>query len=481
MATPTLKQKTAKGLFWGGLSNGIIQLAGLAYGIILARKLSQEDYGIVALLAIFTGIASTLSGGGFSIALTNKHNANHSDCNAVFWFGTLTSILLYIVMFCIAPAVADFYKTPELTALSRVFCLTFITSGASVAAHTVMFKRMMVKHLAIIDILSLILSCTIGLYLAFTGSSYWAIAIQTVLYISIASILKIIIAPWRPTLSIDFAPLKTMFPFSIKLVITSIFSSIYSYMLPSILGKFHSLSDVGNYNQGQKWATMGHTLTGTMIGYVTQPVLVEAGSDKARRVGIIRKLIRFGAFISFPLMLGLAFVAPEFITIAIGSRWMPAVPFLRLSCIWGAFMFLYAIFSNTIFTGGKSGIYMKITITTGIMQLAAVLAMYRSGIIPMVAAYTAMSIAGLFVWRHYVGKLVGLTLGAVARDILPYLSITAACIATAWLATKNIENIYILFASKTAITAVLYIIALKTGRSVILKESISYIIKIYKK
>ncbi|MDR0687052.1 MAG: lipopolysaccharide biosynthesis protein [Dysgonamonadaceae bacterium] len=481
MASSALKRKTAKGLFWGGFSNGITQLVGLAYGIVLARRLSQEDYGIVALLAIFTGIAGTLSGGGFSIALTNKQDAGHRDYNAVFWFSTLMSVFLYVVMFCLAPIVAGFYDTPELTVLSRVFCITFITSGAAVTAHTVMFKRMMVKRLAVIDILSLFVSCSAGLYLAFTVGSYWAIAVQVVLYISVASILKIIVAPWRPTFDIDFSPLKQMFPFSIKLVLTSIFSSIYAYVLPSMLGKLYNLSDVGNYNQGQKWSTMGHTLTSTMIGYVVQPVLVESGENRSRRVAVIRKLIRFGAFISFPLMLGLAFVGREFIVIAIGEKWLPAVPFLQLSCIWGAVMFLFTIFGNVIYTNGKSGMYMTATITTGMMQMLAVILMYPYGILPMVGAYVAMSVVGLFVWHYYVDRLVGLPLRFVFRDIFPYLFLTVLCIFVAWLLTGGIDNLYVKFFLKVAITVLLYVIVLWAGKSVIFRESISFLTKTYKK
>jgi O-antigen/teichoic acid export membrane protein len=477
MSESTLKQKTAKGLFWGGISNGVQQLLGVVFGIYMARMLDKDDYGLVGMLAIFTGIASIIVNGGFSIALTNKQDAKHNDYNAVFWFTFFAGLLLYILLFFSAPLIAGFFGRAELTDLSRVLFLGFFIGGIGTVSYTVMFKKMMAKQQAVIDIISLSTALVVGIVLAIKGFAYWALALQSVLYISIAAVLRFVVAPWKPSLPIDFSPLKPMLSFSIKLFLTNSFTQINANVFSLIIGKFYNAGQLGIYNQGQKWMVMGNQFIGGMIGYITQPVLVQINEDKRRQIGVLRKLIRFGAFVSFPLMLGLAFVGKEFILITIGEKWLPSVPFLQLFCVWGAIGFLLTLYTNLIYTHGKSNIYMKVTIITCLLQLVVVVCLSSFGIFPMLIGYLLMNIAGLLIWQYYTNKLIGLRLKDVLKDILPYLLVTLSCFLAAWLITKNIRNLWWLFIGKVAVSGLLYVFVLKISNSVIFRESLEFLMK----
>ena len=477
----TLKQKTASGLFWGGFSNGIQQLIGLAFGILMMRILDANDYGLVGLLAIFTAIASTIINGGFSIALTNKQDANHQDYNAVFWLTFFVGLFLYIILFFAAPLIADFYNEPALTDLSRVIFISFFIAGLGTSSYTVMFKKMMVKQQAIIEMISLLIAVCIGIILAIKGYRYWALAIQSILYISLASIIRIIVAPWKPTLKFQFSPIKPLLSFSYKIFITNIFVQLNNNFLSVIIGKLMGKERVGIYTQGQKWANMGNQFIGGMINSVAQPVLVQVSNDKNRQLEVLRKMIRFGAFISFPMMLGLAFIGHEFILIAGKEKWLPSVPYLQLFCVWTAVSYLLNLFTNVVYTHGKSNIYMRITILTGALQLTSVLCLYPFGLFQMVAVYVGISFAALFIWQRYVYKLTGLKLLYILKDILPYLGITIACFFVAWILTIKIQNIYLLMTLKIIISAISYIFVMKISRSVIFKESVEFLMNTIKK
>ena len=221
MAEQSLKDKTAKGLFWGGVSNGVQQLLGMLFGIYLARTLNAEDYGLVGMLAIFSGIASTIINSGFSVALTNKLDATHKDYNAVFWFSFVVSICLYIVLFFSAPLIASFYDRQELVNLSRVIFASFLFSGMAIVPHVILFKQLQVKMQAKIDVFALFLSGMCGVLLAFNGFAYWALAIQSTVYVASASLLKWMVVSWRPSLDFSIEPLKEMFPFSVKLFLAN--------------------------------------------------------------------------------------------------------------------------------------------------------------------------------------------------------------------------------------------------------------------
>jgi O-antigen/teichoic acid export membrane protein len=474
----TLKEKTAKGLFWGGLSNGMQQVLQLAFGLFFARMLVQEDYGMIGVLAIFMGGAATLINSGFPTALVNIKNVTHQDYNAVFWFSSLTGIFLYIVLFFCAPLIARFFGHTELTALSRILSLGFLFAGFSVASSAFLHKNLMTKEQTLINIVSLLIGGMVGIVLVLKGFRYWGLAVQSVVYIALGAILRIIFAPWRPAFNFDFSPLKKMFSFSFKILLTSIFNIINANIFSVILGKWFSLSDAGNYNQGNKWMTMGYTFIGGMINFVTQPVLAQINDSKGRQLNVFRKLIRFGAFVSFPLMLGLAFAGEEFIVIAIGKKWLDAVPFLQLFCIWGAFGFLNTLYVNLVFTHGKSNVYMYITIACGLLQLLTIFLLYRFGIFPMLTGFIAMYFVGLFIWQHFANRLINLRLKHVMNDILPYLLITLACFTVTWLLTRNIQNIYLLLLLKALIPVTLYVVILKLLKSKIFAESLEFLRKI---
>jgi len=479
--TSTLKQKTAAGLFWGGFSNGMQQLVNVAFGILMMRLLNANDYGLIGMLSIFTAVASIIINSGFSVALTNKQDANHQDYNAVFWFTFFVGLLLYIILFFAAPLIAGFYKEPALVKLSRFLFISFFFSGIGTVSFTVMYKKMMVKQQAMIDMIALLISVGVGAVAAIKGLNYWALAIQSVLYLSLAALLRLFFAPWKPTLEFCLTPIKEMFSFSSKIFITNVCVQLNNHFLSVIIGKLYNKEQVGIYSQGQKWANMGNQLIAGMINSIAQPVLVQVKNDKNREKSVVRKMIRFGAFISFPAMLGLAFIGNEFILITGGEKWLPSVPFLQLFCIWIAFSHLLNLFTNVVYTHGKSDIYMRITILTGIFQFITVLCLYTFGVFLMVSVYIGISFAALLFWQRCVYQLIGLKLREILKDISPYLGITLICFFIAWIITINIQNVYWLFTSKIIISALLYIFVMKISRSVIFKESMEFLINFVRK
>lgn len=188
MPEQSLKEKTAKGLLWGGVSNGVQQLLNLIFGIFLARLLTPADYGMVGMLTIFTAIAGTLQESGFTVALANKKNISHKDYNAVFWFSTLMGLSLYTILFFSAPLIANYYRQPDLVPLARLTFLGFLISSTATAHNAYLFRNLMVKQKAISQLPALLLSGTTGIIMALNGMSYWGIAIQSLIYIAIINL-----------------------------------------------------------------------------------------------------------------------------------------------------------------------------------------------------------------------------------------------------------------------------------------------------
>lgn len=474
MAEQTLKEKTAKGLFWGGLSNGAQQVLNLVFGLVLARILNASDYGMVGMLAIFSAVASTIQESGFTAALTNQKEIRHEDYNAVFWFSTLTGVVFYLILFFCAPLIAKFYDKPELIGLSRVVFLGFLFGGFGIASNAYLFKTLMVKERAKIDIMSVISSGTIGVILALNGFTYYGLAIQTTTYIGMGSLLKFIYAPWKPVFQINLHPLKSMFGFSSKLILTNMFTQISNNIFSVVLGKFYSPQQLGFYSQGQKWMGMGHQLIGGMINGVAQPILVEVMDDKERQVLVFRKMVRFGAFISFPAMLGLAFVAKEFIWVLLGEKWLDSVPFLQLFCLWGAMGYLSQLYTNLLMAYSRSDVYLLGMIFIGVLQILVVWVLYPLGIYSMVIGYIGVYFLSILFWHYYAKKEIPIKLIFIIKDIAPYLGISILVFVLSNYILEGVSNMYILLVLKILLSSSLYILVLSILKSTILMEAISY-------
>lgn len=477
MGESSLKEKTAKGLFWGGFSNGIQQLLNLGFGIVLGRLLDASDYGMIGMLTIFSSIASALQEGGFISALTNKRDASHKDYNAVFWFSTLCSITIYTLLFFAAPLIADFYQVPELIPLARFSFLAFVISSMNIAPRAYLFKNLKIKETTIISISSLAVSGIVGITLAANGFAYWGIATQSIAFVTSMTILTFYFSRWRPHLQFDFRPLREMIGFSSKLIVTSIFNIINNNLFSVLLGKFYSEREVGNFTQANKWNTMGHILITGMINGIAQPVLISVADDKARQLAVFRKLLRFTAFISFPAMFGLSLISKEFIIITLTEKWLPSAYILQILCIWGAFIPVMNLFANLIISKGHSSIYMWNTISLSVLQLIAVCTVYPYGLEWMLRIFVFINVIWLFVWFVFVNREIGLTLRDMLKDISPYLLLSATLALSAYYITCSIENIYLSIIAKIIIVASSYILVLWILKSTILRESIEFFIK----
>lgn len=482
----SLKQRTAKGLFWGAMNSGSTQILNLIFGIVLGRMLSPEIYSVVAILTIFVAIAGDLQSSGFTQALVNIRKPEDRDYNSVFSFNVVMSILMYSILFLCAPLIADFYDRPYLTEVSRILFLTFLISSLGIAHGGYMMKNMMNKEMAIIGFVSLIVSGATGITLAFLGKSYWALVWQQIAYISVNLIGKFyFVKDWRPRLSLDFGPVKRMAPFAMNILVTKIVNTISNNILTNIFGKLFPDRLVGNYSQAYKWDTMANSLVGNTVGQIAQAVLVKASpsdsSEGNRELQVFRKMLRFTCFLSMPLMLGFALVANEFILITIGDKWAGCVPLLQVLCISGAFAPLYTMYQNLAMSQGRSDIFMWLNIGQIVLQILIVMLFYRFSMLIMVCAYSVFMILWLIPWHHFTGRLIRYRWTDAFKDIAPFALSAAFAMALTYWATNMISNLYILIAIRFVLAAAIYYGIMKMAKVQILKECEQFIFKKLKK
>ena len=483
----SLKEKTAKGRFWGGMNNGVQQLLGLAFGIILGRLLDPSDYGMTAMLAVFSVIANELQSSGFKTGLINLKSPTHEDYNAVFWFNILAGAAIYAVLWFAAPLIADYYDKPELIPLSRYVFLGFVFSSFGMAQSAYLTKQMKIKQVAQCGMTATLSSSIVSVILAALGFGYWALATQYLMYIAVNTVLLWYFSPWRPTREVTFEPIRRLFPFSFKIMISAIFTQLNVNIMNLLLGRYYGDVNTGHYNKAYEWSSKGFLLVQNMLKQVDQTVLVGLHNERERQLQVLRKMVRFTAFIAFPLLFGLGLVSHEFIVLAIGEKWSFSASLLPYLCLCGAFMPLSTLLTDAIISQHRSDIYLWSTVALGILQIGLMIALWREGIYTMVTAYTLLNIIWVLVWHFFVHRLMNYSLPAFLKDILPFaLTAAAVMVVTGWVTQLTVDclqltddylRLWVLLISRVILAAALYYVVMRVAGAVILKEILAFIFR----
>ena len=471
----SLKEKTAKGLFWGALNSGTTQLLNLVIGIFLGRLISPAEYGIVGVLNIFTLIAGNLQSSGFSQGLINLKSPQARDYNSVFWFNILAGFVLYVVLFTSAPLIASYIRQPCLVPLSRLVFLSFVISSFGIAHGAYMTKNMMNREIAIIGAIALVCSGSIAIVLAFLGFSYWSLAWQQIVYIAVLNLGRYWFTPWHPSFHFTFEPVKRMFGFSVKVLITNIINTVSNNILTLVFGRLYPIKAVGDFTQAYKWDSMANSFVANAIGQVAQPVLASVHEERGRAVRVFRKMMRFTAFFSFPAMFGLAIVSREFILVTIGKQWVDAIQLLQMLCIGGAFVPFYTVYQNVALGNGRSDVYMRCNVMQIVLQIGIIALFYQYGINKMVMAYTLFTIAWLMVWQFAAHRIIGVRFSAVMKDVLPSLLVASGVMTATYFATRLIASPVLLLAVRIVIAALLYAGIAKLLRMEMMEEAVKWV------
>lgn len=476
-AMATLKEKAASGLFWGAVGSGGMQILNLLIGIFLARLLSPADYGVVGMIAIFTAIAGNLQDSGFTQALINSRGDERRDCNSVFWFNVFVSLLMYLILFMAAPLIAGYFNQPCLVWLSRFVFLAFVFAALGIVPGAIMSKRLMVREKTQVMVIALLVSGVVGIVMAFNGKAYWSLACQQVLYVLVVMLGRYYYVRWRPQLRIDLEPVRRMFGFSWKVLVTSVLTSVNTHVLTVILGGRFASHIVGYYTQASKWGNMASSLVTTTITQVAQPVFVQAGQERERQLRVFRKMLRFTAFLSFPAMFGLALVAQEFIVLLLGDKWVPSVYILRILCVGMAFLPLYAVYQNLFLSRGASGVYMCLSAVQMLLQIGAILYFSSLGVFAMVIAYAAVIPVCLLFWQTAAHRVVGLSWRSLFLDIAPFFCVALFAMGVVYLLTTWIHTDIVLLSVRILLAVLIYGGVLWLLHAKILKECVDYFLK----
>lgn len=452
-----LKNKTIKGIFWSGAFSIINQGLALFFSIIIARLLSPSDYGMTAMLTIFTTIATVLQESGYVMVLTNKKEVTHKEYCTVFWFNVIISFIVYLILFHFAPFIATFYNRPELLPLSRYVFLGFFISSFGIVQNAYLFKHIKVKEKGIINITSLTVSGIVGIIMAIKGFSFWGLATQGLLNTLISTIAVWFYSPFRPSLQFDGIFLKSTISDGIRFAIPNIFSVISNNIYSVILGKLYTPTNLGIYSQGNKFNVFGYSFILGILRNVTQPVLVQVKSNSVQFLVVFRKLYRFTLYISFPVMIGMSFISFELISFLLTDKWLDSAFIMKILSVSGFFIIISTLNTYALTSLNKTRIYMWLGIINSIINLVVATIASLGGIISLAFATVLSNFFILIMTFIIINRICHYQLKNILYDTIPVLLIGLLSIFITHFITINIEEVFIRLIAKLLFTLILYI------------------------
>jgi teichuronic acid exporter len=412
-----LRAKTTRGLLWSSVDRFSNQGMQFVFSIILARILQPKDYGVIAMLLIFTAIAGTFVDSGFSSALIRKPDLKEKDLSTAFYFNIVVGMVCYFLLFLISPYVADFYNEPILSPILKVVGLPVFFNSLTVVQRAQFTRKVDFKTQAKISLLSTVLSGIIGVIMAYKGFGVWALAGQNVSSSIIGSFLLWYYSKWRPQTGFNKDSFQYLFGYGSKLLASGLLDTTYNNIYPMVIGKFFSATQLGFFSRAQTFAALPSSNITNILQRVTFPVLSMIQNDEEGLRRNYRKILRTSAFIIFPMMMGLCALASPLINVVLTSKWNGCVLYLQIICLAMMWYPIHAINLNLLQVKGRSDLFLRLEIIKKIVGVSIMCVTIPLGITSMCIGLVVSSLIALVINTYYTGKLINVGYIRQMRDL----------------------------------------------------------------
>lgn len=415
----SLKQKTVSGLLWSFVDSFTNLGIHFIIGIILARILTPQEFGLVGMLTIFIAVSQSFVNSGFSQALIRKIKPTQADYSTVFFFNLTVGVFCFLLLFFFSGRISQFFKEPLLKPLIQVLGISIIINSFAIIQQTILTRRIDFKLQTKISLISSCVSGIVGIGMALAGQGVWSLVVKTITMYAVTSMLLWSWNRWIPTLVFSFQSFKELFSFGSKLLISGLIDTTYQNIYYLVIGKYFSAQELGYYSRADQFRSLPSSNLTTVIQRVSFPVLSRIRDDKPKLKEAYKKLIKSTMLICFVLMLGMAGIAKPMILTLIGEKWEPCVIYLQMLCFVGMFYPLHALNLNMLQVQGRSDLFLRLEIIKKALAIPIIIIGVIWGIKIMILGMILNSIIAYFLNSFWSGRFIGYSFLEQLKDILP--------------------------------------------------------------
>ena len=403
----SVRSKLLHGVAWNFTEKILVKAVSFVISIILARLLSPSDYGLMGMLAIFMSVSSVFIEGGLAKALIQRQDCRDIDYSTAFVTNVLLSLVIYAILFFMAPLIADFYEEPLLVDLTRVLALTIILGSFNIVQRAKLMANVDFKSLAQINVLSIFVTGAIGIGMAYLGFGVWALVGQAIGQTLFLIFIFPFYSKWKPSLRFSKESFSHLFGFGSKLMITGVYSVIFNNIATFCIGKAYKSEQLGYYTRASQFSDLISFTVNDVLGTVTFPVLSELQNDKDRLIAVYRKSLLVTAMVIFPIMVLCALLAYPLVLLLLTEKWLPCVVLMQWLCLARMFTPLSALNMNILNAVGRSDLFMKLDFSKAPLTIIILAITIPISVKAIVIGSFVDSFLCFFINAYLPGKMFG--------------------------------------------------------------------------
>ena len=420
-----LKTTVLSNMMWKFGERIIAQTVAFVVSLVLARILLPSDYGVVAMLNVFIIIANTFATSGIGASLIQKKDADHLDFSSMFYVSIVFSAVLYLILFVAAPYIAEFYHQPLLCSVLRGLALKLPIASITCVQQAYVARHMIFKKFFWATLGGTIVSAVVGIGMAMNGFGAWALVAQQLTNAIIDMTILFLTVNWRPRWEFSFSRAKRLYSYGWKLLLSSLLHNVYVQLKQLFVGRVYTSADLAYMNRGEHFPGLIITNINASLDSVLFPAMSQKQNEPEQLKQVVRRSIKTSSFVIWPLMVGLAVIAEPLIRLLITDKWLPAVPFLRISCLVQAFLPIHTANLQAIKAKGRSDIFLKLEIAKKTFGIAAIIIAVRISVMAVAYAVLIQTIFAAVLNTYPNTKLLGYKYHEQIRDLLPSMSLAA--------------------------------------------------------
>ncbi len=472
-----LDRKVVSGVSWKIAERVLVQGISFFVTIILARILTPNDYGLVAIVNIFVAIADIIITSGFTAALIQKQNASNDDYNTIFYLNLMLSVGLYALLFFLAPTISGMYKNDSLTWILRIISLKLPLSALYSVQSAYVSRNMQFKLFFFSTLFGTLISAVVGVIMANQGYGAWALVAQQLISVAINSIVLAITIKWRPGLSFKKSTIKETYNFGTKIMATDFIASTFNQLSAFIVGLFYSAEDLAYYSKGQNLPNMVTTITATSFTSVMFPAMASVANDRKKVKSLLISSTKMISFILFPILCGMLIVSNELVEILYTTKWNGVIIFLQIMCAASIISIIGEFDIITLKSIGKGGLILKLEFIKKPIFIIMTLVAVQFGVVWIALSYVFVSLIATIINTFALKKNIGYGLLQKILDCLPAILMSLVMIVSVLLVDLlHINSVYLNIGLKVFVGVVVYI-----GLAILTKnKQMKAIIKFFK-
>lgn len=472
-----LKERTTRALIWGSIDKIFTQLCYAVTGVVLANILTSDDFGLMAIIGVFIAFVNIFIDSGFSLALVQKKHTNRKDYSTVFFFNIALSTAIYVILYFCAPLIADYFGNEKLVLLSRVMFLNVFFVSFGLVQSSMLMKQMNVKKQTSINVISLFVCSILALYMALHNFGVWALVAQALVYSFVRTLLLWVSNRWIPLLVFSKESFKNIFSVGSHLLLTSFVRTLFQNIYTLIIGRKYSLSDLGYYNQADKWSKMGTMALTQTMGAAAFPALSSIQDDEERMRNVFRKMNRMTSYVCFPAFIWLIVMAEPVFHCFFGTKWDLSIIFFQLLVVKGILFTYISLLNNYIMATGKTRIIFRLEVIKDTMAIVGIVITLPISIYALVVGQVIIESIHHMLTVFFTSRRTGYSVKNQLWDVFPYLAISISICPVLFFLDQYIENSYILVVTQSITAILLYVCINRLLKSKIQQEIFQFIRK----